>query len=162
MSTAVPSRAESRKAKLLEWLRERGEAIVDEAAFEEIRSRLAPVSESYLRSLLRHSGARLDVLVEGANTHSFEDLERTLCALSTRYAQADAAARRRIRRSVIEAKDRLRWSMRGLQTGREEKEEMLLWLMTWLENPEVFAVWLRLRTARRQKLAPPHDPAGAS
>ncbi len=30
---------------------------------------------------------------------------------------------------------------------RTEKEEMALWLLTWLENPPVFTEWVRLRRA---------------
>jgi hypothetical protein len=26
-----------------------------------------------------------------------------------------------------------------------EKEEMVLWMMTWLENPDVFEAWVPLR-----------------
>jgi len=30
------------------------------------------------------------------------------------------------------------------------KEEMVLWMLTWLENPGVFATWLELRKRAAQ------------
>ncbi len=110
---------------------------------QELRDRLAPVSESYLRRLLRESGVPLDPLVEGVRQSSFEDLERTLLAL----AECDRAAARRL---IIEAKDHARLAMRRMEgEARAAKEEMILWMLTWLENPDAFLVWLRLRKHAR-------------
>ncbi len=49
-----------------------------------------------------------------------------------------------VRRLVIVAKDHARWASRK----HPEKEEMLLWMTTWLENPAVFPGWVKLRRAR--------------
>jgi len=117
--------------------------IVDEARFRSLKAGLEPVSDSYLRKLLRESGVPLAPMVEGVSISSFETLERTLLVLADVYA----AGTRDARTLVIEAKDRLRWSEKRAadEDHREEKREMLLWVMTWLENPVAFSVWLRLR-----------------
>jgi hypothetical protein len=47
---------------------------------------------------------------------------------------------------VIAAKDHARFAARK-EEKREEKEEMALWILTWLENPPVFPEWARLRRA---------------
>lgn len=104
-------------------------------------------------------------MVEGIRQDSFEDLERTLLAIGREYASAAAAGDRRraqaCRRLVIEAKEHARWVLRSPKAGPEkkaEKEEMLFWMLTWLENPGVFEGWLRLR--KRSGLGP--APAGPS
>ncbi len=125
---------------------------IAEADFEELLRTLAPVSESYLRRLLRETGISLAPLVGGIRQDSFESLERTLLDMEREYAAAmargDASRARACRRSAIAAKDHARFSLRSPRLTAEEraaKEEMILWLVTWLENPGVFATWLELR-----------------
>jgi hypothetical protein len=43
-----------------------------------------------------------------------------------------------VRKIVITAKDHAKWHPEG-------KEEMILWMTTWLENPPVFREWVALR-----------------
>jgi hypothetical protein len=85
--------------------------------------------------------------VAGVRQNSLEELERSLLEIGEEYARAqaagDAARERRCRRLVIEAKDHARWTLRR---GHAEKEEMVLWTLTWLENPGVFPAWVGLRT----------------
>jgi hypothetical protein len=50
---------------------------------------------------------------------------------------------------VIAAKDHARFASRK-EEKRPEKEEMILWMLTWLENPPVFPEWVRLRRAVKQ------------
>jgi hypothetical protein len=130
---------------------------IAEADFDELLRALAPLSESYLRRLLRETGIPLTPLVCGIRQDSFENLERTLLDMEREYAAAgardDASRARACRRAVIAAKDHARFSLRSRKLTAEEraaKEEMVLWLVTWLENPGVFAIWLELRkkTAR--------------
>jgi hypothetical protein len=45
------------------------------------------------------------------------------------------------RNAVIEAKNHARFSL----ARHPEKEEMILWMVTWLENPEIFPSWVKLR-----------------
>ncbi|MBI1899437.1 MAG: hypothetical protein HYZ57_07410 [Acidobacteria bacterium] len=111
--------------------------------------KLAPISAGYLRRLLRDSGVPLAALVEGVVQGNFADLERTLLALAAEYmAAADAMRSRQCRDAVITAKDHTRWSLRRQGQPPEaqaRREEMLLWMLTWLENPPAFADWLALR-----------------
>ena len=45
---------------------------------------------------------------------------------------------------VVAAKDHARFAARKPER-RAEKEEMILWMRTWLENPPLFASWVKLR-----------------
>ncbi|HYO81586.1 MAG TPA: hypothetical protein VES20_09305 [Bryobacteraceae bacterium] len=139
----MPSRSESKRARLHTWLQEQRPAIVDSAVAEEIRRQLHPVSESYLRELLIESGFALAPEVEGVSTTSIEDVERTLLALAGCYA----AGHRQVRSLVVEAKTRIRWAIAKSTDAekRATREEMLLWVMTRLENPDLFAMWVELR-----------------
>jgi len=49
-----------------------------------------------------------------------------------------------VRHVVITSKEHARLATRN-PAKRAEKEEMILWLLTWLENPPLFAAWVRLR-----------------
>jgi hypothetical protein len=123
---------------------------IGEAEWEELLRMMAPVSESYLRRLLRDlsrdSGVPLAPLIEGVRQESFDALEASLLKLLDEYEQGDAARRSRVRKIVIEAKDHARLASRKPEL-RADKEEMILWMLTWLENPTVFPGWVRLRRA---------------
>lgn len=139
---------------LAEYLERNRPAVVADFEWNELLGRLAPISEAYLRRLLRSTGLPLAPLVEGVRQESFQELERTLLELGREYAGAvrsgDTLRARACRRAVILAKDHARLAARAPKTPparKAEKEEMVLWLLTWLENPEVFPVWARLRKA---------------
>lgn len=124
------------------------------AEWRELAKRLAPVSESYLRRLLRDSGVALYPSVEGVRQDSFEELERTLLALAAEYSAARATGDHEradfCRRAVLAGKDHARLASRKAPPGRRaDKEEMVAWMLVWLENPEAFPVWLRLRKRAR-------------
>ncbi|MFM2124650.1 MAG: hypothetical protein RL328_1101 [Acidobacteriota bacterium] len=104
-----------------------------------IQQALAPVSSSYLRRLLRESGAPLHSLVEGVRQEDFEALERTLLALLADYEGGEDP--RAVRKLVIEAKEHAGFALKK----HPEKTEMLLWMRTWLENPGIFPQWLKIR-----------------
>ena len=138
----------TKRARLREYLEALRPALIDEAEFARIRETLAPVSEHYLRELLRDSGVPLTPLVEGVRQGDFAELERTLAALEGEYEVAmeagDRMRARRIRAVVISAKDHARLAARNAEK-RAVKEEMVLWMLTWLENPPLFASWLAAR-----------------
>jgi hypothetical protein len=122
--------------------------MIDEETWARLKRELAPVSDSYLHSLLKHGGRPLTPLVEGVNVSSLDDAERTLRALSSEYGAADIIRRKTCRSVVIGAKQKLRWSLQRAvreDTSRSAKEEILLWIATWLENPAVFPDWIVLR-----------------
>jgi hypothetical protein len=129
----VPKRTE-----LAAWLADHAPERVGLSEWEEIRQALAPVSGSYLRRLLRESGVPLDSLVEGVRQEDLDSLKRSLLALLLEYKSGFAKEARRL---VIEAKDHARFALKK----HPEKQEMILWMVTWLENPEIFPQWVELR-----------------
>ncbi len=133
-----------KRTELARWLEEHGPARIGETEFEALRRALAPVSESYLRKLVRESGVPLDPMVEGVRQGSFDELEASLLRLLEEYERGDPARRAVVRRVVIISKEHARLAARN-PAKRAEKEEMILWLVTWLENPPLFAAWVRLR-----------------
>jgi len=90
-------------------------------------------------------------LVEGVRQESFDHLERTLQALHQEYLRAlatgDRERQRACRQLVIEAKDHARWALRRASDpeSKARRQEMIQWMLVWLENPEIFPQWLRLR-----------------
>jgi hypothetical protein len=157
ISTAVPATTRSIKQRLREYLAAAQPPAITEAVWRDLLARLAPVSESYLRELLRDTGLPFDQPFAGIRQHTFEDLERSLGEMLVVYAAATAAGdRQRIRycrRQVIAAKDRARFLARNPRTTPEkkvQKETMAQWMLVWLENPEVFPAWVEARKKVRQ------------
>ena len=131
--TVMPS---TKRAKLAEWIERQQPALIGLDEFERLKGALAPVSENYLRKLLRDSGVPLAPMVDGVRQSNLGALELSLLALLVEYESGDAAHKRAVRKLVIRAKDHAKWT---------HKEENLLWLTTWLENPPLFPAWVRLR-----------------
>ena len=121
------------RAKALAWLAENQPQQIGPAEFEALKQALAPVSDSYLRKQLRESGATLVPLIDGVRQGNLDELEASLLALLGEYESGNRQAARKL---VITAKDHARWT---------HKEENLLWLTTWLENPPLFPTWVKLR-----------------
>ena len=67
-----------------------------------------PISDGYLRRLLRASGTALHPLVEGVRQEDFAGLERTLLALL-------GEERRAARTLIIEAKQHARWAVNQIE-----------------------------------------------
>ena len=79
-----------------------------------------------------------------------------LIELQRQYeSTSDRDQRRQFRQRVIEAKQKARWaSIRSKDEARRAlKSEMLTWLLTWLENPLVFEVWVNARQRQLELLA---------
>ena len=133
-----------KRAELARWLDQHHPARIAEAQFEALGRALAPVSETYLRKLVRESGVPLAPMVEGVRQGSFDELEASLLRFQAEYERGDPARRAALRRVVIASKEHARLAARN-PAKRAEKEEMILWLLTWLENPPLFADWVRLR-----------------
>jgi hypothetical protein len=135
-----------RKARVREWLDAARPGRIGEAEFEAAGLALEDIPPRELRRLLRDSGLPLDPLIEGVRQNSFEELARTLSALSGAYERSP----RQARALVIEAKDHARLAARRLEgEARAAREAMVDWMLVWLENPPVFPAWLaaRRRTA---------------
>jgi hypothetical protein len=145
------TKGESRKTRLAVYLNEIQAERIDETVWQTLLQRLAPVSESYLRKLVRAAGLPMTPMVEGVVQDSFDHLAPTLAALEIEYEKSDAERRRAVRKLVITAKDHATFALKRMAPDderREMKEEMLLWMRTWLENPFVFSTWLALRQGR--------------
>ncbi len=146
------ARSKSIKRELREYLTGAQPPVITETVWRGLLMRFAPVSESYLRDLLRETGLPFDQPYAGVRQHTFEELEQSLTALLEAYlaaqAEGDRERARYCRRQVIAAKDRAKFAAANpgaAQEKRAEKEEMAQWMLVWLENPEVFPVWVEAR-----------------
>ena len=142
----------SRKQALREFLAAGRIMAIGEAEWQAALLTLAPISESYLRDLLRATGLPFAQPFAGIRQNSFADLDRDLRGILAVYAEAmragDRLRARYCRRQVIAAKDRARFVGRHPKTSpdkKAQKEEMAQWMLVWLENPEVFPAWVEIR-----------------
>lgn len=157
-NTAVAMEKHSKREQLRQYLDREQPAEIGETEQAGLRRRLAPISERYLREILLASGTPLSPLVEGVRQDSFAELERTLLRLEQEYACGGRERRDACRRAVIIAKDHAKLALRGPRTSPEkkaQKQEMILWMMTWLENPALFSAWVELRKQTAPALTAP-------
>jgi hypothetical protein len=144
-----------KREQLREWLRAADIARIDPAARDRIARELAPVSAGHLRKLLLESGAALDPLVEGVRQDSFDHAERTLCALSAVYSESP----RQSRALVVQAKDHARLALRRT-TGadaRAQRQELIEWMIVWVNDPPLFPTWVRIRRRIIESRSPSHE-----
>lgn len=125
-------------------------AAITGAQWRDLLAKLAPVSESYLRDLLRDTGLPFEQPWAGVRQHTFDELEQSLREMLLVYEEASAIGDREraryCRRQVIAAKDRAKFAAKK----KPEKAEMAEWMLVWLENPGVFPAWVE---ARKKRLA---------
>lgn len=151
-ATAVAPRSKSKKSRLEEFIEQRRPSRIGAETWRELVTLLAPISESYLRELLHRTGLPVAQPFDGVRQSSFEELEASLLEIGRVYAAAAAKGDRTgataCRRVVIQAKDRARLASRNEKVDpekRKRKEEMVEWMLIWLENPGIFESWVRLR-----------------
>jgi hypothetical protein len=137
---------------LREYLDEAQPPAITAAVWLDLLQRLAPVSESYLRDLLRQTALPFEQPYAGIRQHTLDELEQSLGEMLRVYQEAKAAGDRQrwryCRRQVIGAKDRARFLARDSRLPPDKKalkEEMAEWMLVWLENPEVFPAWVEAR-----------------
>ena len=142
----------SRKQALREFLAARPITCIGEAEWQAALRTLAPISENYLRRLLRETSLAFAQPYAGIRQKSFADLEydlREMLVVYTAAMQSDSRqGARYCRRQVIAAKDRARFLASKPKTSPEkkaQKDEMAQWMLVWLENPEVFPAWVEIR-----------------
>jgi hypothetical protein len=78
---------------------------------------------------------------------TLETLEASLRDCQRMYEE-DPARQRQLREAVIQAKDRARYASRNPKVSAEKraaKEEMVRWMLVWLDDPSMFADWVALR-----------------
>lgn len=150
------------KQRLREYLAEHTMTRITEAEWTGLLHRLAPVSESYLRELLHGTGLPFDQPFAGIRQHTWEELEQTLREMQQVYTDATATGDRQraryCRRQVIGAKDRARHVAQTAKTSPEKKaeeEEMVQWMLVWLENPVIFESWANARKTELLKSGGP-------
>lgn len=128
--------ARGARQKVAEWLA--GRAEVSAGEFTELLQ-VTGVSAEHLRRVLREMPLRLAPEVEGVRQDSRENLERTLVAQSEIYAGDPVRTRAR----VLEAKQHARLALRR-KPEEGWRQEVLLHLNTWLENPAIYPLWVEL------------------
>lgn len=143
-------RKPTKRSELAGWIAARGVTAVGDEELAALSQALQPISSSHLRRLLRESGVSLAPWIEGVRQGSFDELETSLTRLHVEQEKAVAAGdrerARKCRQCVIEAKDHARLSLRRLEgERRRDREEMIQWMLVWLENSAIFLQWLRLR-----------------
>ena len=135
------------KQRFREFLAARQPAAITEELWRQLLQLLSPVSESYLRDLVRATGLPFAQPYCGIRQHTFEELEQSLRDMLQVYTDAKSAGNREraryCRRQVIAAKDRAKFQARN----SPQKTEMAHWMLVWLENPEVFPPWVEARKA---------------
>jgi hypothetical protein len=155
----VPSASKSVKQQVREILAATEPQAITEAVWLSLLAQISPVSESYLRDLLRDTGLPFDQPYAGIRQHTLDELEQSLRGMLDVYLTATAEANRPraryCRRQVIAAKDRAKF----LVEKHPEKEEMVQWMLVWLENPEIFPAWVE---ARKRALTPTAPNPSAS
>src|ERR1700722_16212791 len=124
-ATAV-ARSKSIKQELREYLEAERPGAITGAVWRGLLERFAPVSESYLRDLLRQTGLPFEQPYAGVRQHTFEELEDSLRDLSTVYKDAVSAGdrdrARYCRRQVIAAKDRAKFLAANPGTLPEKRD----------------------------------------
>ena len=142
----------SKKERVLQHLKQSHVAAIGEAEWKAMLRDCAPISESYLRRLLQETSLPFEQPWAGIRQHTFEELEESLAAMEKAYRAAVNAGDRELtrycRRQVIQAKDQARLAARNPKatTDRQkQKDEMVQWMLVWLENPGVFESWAKLR-----------------
>jgi hypothetical protein len=146
------SGTKSKKARLAELISERNLSAITEHNWRELLAALAPVSESYLRHLLAETGIPVEKPFGGVRQKTFDELEQSLLEMEEAYRRAkeggDGNRAQLCRNVVIQAKDHARLAAHSSKVTLEKKamkEEMVQWLLVWLENPGVFPAWVKLR-----------------
>ncbi len=146
------SAGKSVRQRLREYLETKHPPAITESVWRDLLERLAPVSESYLRDLIRATGLPFDQPFAGVQQHTLEGLEASLRDMLAVFTEAAAAGNRDraryCRRQVIAAKDRAKFLAKNPGTAAERraiKQEMVQWMLVWLENPAVFPAWVEAR-----------------
>jgi len=152
------------KGVVLDYLARNQTRCVEAAEFNAIRreviatlKRQRPPSDSYLMDILLTTEVDIDRSLGGiptdlrnrVHTATHEQAKASLLVMATEYADAaDATRAEDVRRTVRRAKDRVRLLLRGSLSPekRQAKQEILEWMLVWLENPLVFKSWIEIRT----------------
>ncbi len=140
------------RQKLTNYLAARQWASIGKTEWEQLRGDVPEIAENSLREILQESGLEIEQPYCGVQQKSLAALERSLLDLKRVYSeQPDRAAI--CRKLVIQAKDRARFAARNrnvAEATRAMKEEMVRWMLVWLDDPSMFETWVRIRNRQRE------------
>ena len=129
--------------RVREWLQ--AYEAVTEPVYAELVRAFPDINPRTLRKAVRALGLPMDAMVEGVRQDSLEGLARTLTALQVEYHAAsqtnDRARMQQIRAMIIESKAHARFASRR----NPEKQEIVEWMLVWLQDPALFDTWAKLR-----------------
>ncbi len=152
----------------MEYLEEHRPERVDARTLQHIREHVAshvrrtrqPAREYLLDVLLstpvevdRHIGGIPPDLRGKVRTGSLEEARQSLLAMSREYAQSpDKSRAADVHGAVLRSKQHTKLALASRMDGdkRKVKQEILEWLLVWLENPAIFESWLSVRESKRQ------------
>lgn len=164
------------RGAVLEYLSTSRVLRVDREAFDAIRKYAAAATG---RGRLPSAGYVLDILLSTAlpvdrelggfpadlrgrvRTASLHDAARSLAEMAHEYEEAaDPVRAADVRRAVMHTKKHVSLALAGNigDAKRAVKQEVLLWLRVWLENPEVFEVWHALRSRESERKTREREP----
>jgi hypothetical protein len=132
----------------------RVDALVKELSLERVsgkewdvlRARLPEVSEHALRKALLQLGVVVEQPWKGVDTSTLDTLEISLAEVTAAYEREPRVSRA----AIIAAKDKTRFVSRNPRVDERKqalKSEMVEWMLVWLDDPRMFANWVRLRRA---------------
>ncbi len=140
-----------KKQRFREVMAARGWTHIDAPQWQDLRAELPDVAEPTLRQWLRESGLSVAQPFAGVAVKTLDELEQSLASMSATYL-SNLETRRACRAAVIQAKDRARFAAANQRAAPEKralKQEMVQWMLVWLDDPAMFASWLALRKATR-------------
>lgn len=130
-----------------------GVEFVSPAFFDQLLTQTG-ASPNYLKRLLREQSIPLHPLIEGVRQDNLHNLTRTLTSLSELYSPLPAPARA----VVLESKAHTKLLL--LRNPQDPwRNQVLLHLNTWLENPAIYPIWSQLQM---RNAANPEGYGGAS
>jgi hypothetical protein len=97
----------------------------------------------------------MDPLVEGVRQDSLHHAERTLVALAEAYDREP----KQTRKLVIQAKDRARLALAGAEDAEAAwlEQELIEWMIVWVNDPALFPTWVRLRRQAIESRSNPRE-----
>lgn len=145
----------TKKQRFLQLLRTRNWTSIHAPEWTALQTELADISPTSLRKWLTEAALPIAQPYAGIATKTLLELEQSLASMAGIYIQ-DPALRKLCRAAVIQAKDRARFASLNLRATPEKralKEEMLRWMLVWLDDPALFQTWLILRKNALRKNA---------
>ncbi|MBI1357950.1 MAG: hypothetical protein GC160_26735 [Acidobacteria bacterium] len=145
------------RSLLAAWIEAEQPARIDRDAFAALKRAVAAglpqgrrLSDRYLVDLLLATDLPVERSLGGIavdlrgrlHTSRPDEALDALAELGREYEAAGAERRRDLRDAVLRAKDRLRPRLARPSADAEALERLWQGLLTWLENPLVFAPWL--------------------